>query len=122
MVFGGPIWVTGAGGLIGSYLVRELSQRGCPVRGLSHKDLELTDCKAVLETFLREKPPAVIHCAALSSSVTCQEKPSLARRVNVFTTRFLSDLCHNIPSFSSQRTWFSTGKRGITSRRTRSTR
>ena len=99
MGFSGPIWVTGAGGLIGSYLVRELSQRGCPVRGLSHKDLELTDCKAVLETFLKEKPSAVIHCAALSSSVVCEEKPGLARKVNVFTTRFLSDLCHNIPFF-----------------------
>ncbi len=86
MEFSGPIWVTGAGGLIGSYLVRELSQRGLPGRVLCHKELELTDCDRLIGTFLAEKPSAVIHCAALSSSVVCQEQPRLARKVNVFTT------------------------------------
>jgi dTDP-4-dehydrorhamnose reductase len=110
--FRGPIWVSGAGGLIGSYLVRELSSRGLPARGLTRKDFDLTDCSRLIEAYLREKPSAVIHCAAISSSVTCQKEPRLARKVNVFTTRFLADLSHAIPFFFFSTDLVFDGKKG----------
>lgn len=94
-----PIWITGAGGLIGSYLLKVLPSRGHAVRGLTHQEMELTDCKQVMELFVEEKPSAIIHTAALSSSVLCEQDPVRARKVNVLSTRFLADIASEIPFF-----------------------
>jgi len=94
-----PVWVTGAGGLIGHWLVRTAAENapGPQVRRLTHSDLELTDSVAVIARFKRERPRAVIHCAALSQSTACQANPALARRVNVEVTSFLAELAAAIP-------------------------
>lgn len=93
------VWITGAGGLIGSYIAR-----GKPhltpdwrSRALARVDLDLTDFKAVGELFSQERPHAIIHCAALSRSPECQENPSLAWRLNVEVTRHLAELAAGIP-------------------------
>ena len=74
-----PVWITGAGGLIGSYLVKTFSAKGLPVRGITHREMELTNCGQVIDAFVKDHPAAVIHCAAISSSVICQQNPGLAR-------------------------------------------
>lgn len=92
-------WVTGAGGLIGNYLVQSAAQfaPGWEVRGLTRDQLELTDFAAVARAFREDAPSLVIHCAALSKSPACQADPALARRLNVEVTTCLTQLAADIP-------------------------
>ena len=92
------VWVTGAAGLIGNYLVRT-APRLVPdanVVALTRQLLELTDAAAVAAEFRRQKPQLVIHCAALSRSPDCEASPALARRVNVQVTALLAQLAAEI--------------------------
>ena len=88
-------WVTGAGGLIGNYLVQR-APRCAPdwrVRGLTRAALDLTDFAAVQRAIEADRPALVIHCAALSRSPECEANPALAQRLNVEVTRRLAELC-----------------------------
>ncbi|HYG34086.1 MAG TPA: SDR family oxidoreductase [Clostridia bacterium] len=93
------IWVTGAGGLIGHYLVQTAPKYapGATVAGLTRPQLDLADFPAVRQEFTRQRPQAIIHCAALSRSPDCQANPGLARKLNVEVTAFLAELAADIP-------------------------
>jgi dTDP-4-dehydrorhamnose reductase len=94
-------WITGAGGLIGSYLVRT-APRFAPdatVVALTRDRLELTDAAAVRAAFRLQSPQLVIHCAAITSSPECEASPALARKVNVEVTALLAELAADIPLF-----------------------
>jgi len=92
-------WITGAGGLIGSYLAR--SAPACAphlvVRPLTRAQLDLLDFNAVRQQFRDDAPDLVIHCAALSKSPECQKHPDLAWKLNVDLTATLADLARQIP-------------------------
>ena len=93
------VWITGAGGLIGHYLV-QAAARHAPdwgIVGLRRAELDLTDFAAVRERFGRATPQLVIHCAALSRSPVCQADPALARKLNVEVTAVLAELAAEIP-------------------------
>ena len=92
-------WITGAGGLIGNYLV-QTAPRFAPdfrVRGLTRADLDLLDADAVRRAFRKEAPQLVIHCAALSNTPNCEKDPALARRLNVDVTALLAELAAAVP-------------------------
>jgi len=88
-------WITGAGGLIGNYLVRTASR--VQVIALNRPALDLTNFEVVRRRFKEERPDLVVHCAAISKSAACEANPELARRVNVEVTRTLADLASAIP-------------------------
>uniref|UniRef100_UPI0011811E0F sugar nucleotide-binding protein n=1 Tax=Nitrospira cf. moscoviensis SBR1015 TaxID=96242 RepID=UPI0011811E0F len=69
--------ITGAAGLIGSYLVRNAARwaPGWEVRGLGRADVDLTDQRAVERAWQVLKPDAVIHCAAMSRTMDCERDP-----------------------------------------------
>ena len=92
-------WITGAGGLIGSHLVRAAAQHapGWRAVGLTREDLELTNFAAVRERFRRDRPSLIIHAAALSRSPACQADPARARLANVAVTATLAELAAGIP-------------------------
>ncbi len=95
------VWITGAGGLIGSHLAgsaREFAP-GWGVRALSRQQLELTDFEAVTRAFTGQRPSMIIHCAALSRGAACEADPKLAELVNVSVTRHLCDLAGAVPLF-----------------------
>ena len=94
-----PAWVTGAGGLIGSRIVRSAATQApeWSVRALTRQDLDLTDFAAVQQRFRQERPALIIHCAAISQSPTCQANPTLAHKVNVDVTGLLAELAVDIP-------------------------
>lgn len=87
-------WITGAGGLIGGYLQRTATEY--TIRPLARADLDLTNTAAVAKRFHSERPDLVIHCAALSKSVACEQNPALARKLNVEVTQHLASLCSEI--------------------------
>jgi dTDP-4-dehydrorhamnose reductase len=93
------VWITGAGGLIGSYLVRSAPQHApdATVVALTRQRLDLTDFPAMRAEFRCHKPQLILHCAALSKSHECQANPALARQVNVEATALLAELAANIP-------------------------
>ena len=95
------VWITGAGGLIGSYLVRCAPQFApdSAVIALTRNRLELTDTAAVRAAFRLQKPQSIIHCAALTASPECEANPGLARMLNVEVTALLAELAADIPMF-----------------------
>ena len=113
-------WITGAGGLIGNYLVQtalksgsaaiwpaschengtrrqDASAPGLVVRALTRSDFDLLDFAAVRREFQKDRPQLVIHCAAVTSVAGAQENPDLARRLNIEVTRLLAELAAEIP-------------------------
>jgi dTDP-4-dehydrorhamnose reductase len=104
-------WITGAGGLIGSYLQRTAPAH-CTVSQLTRQDLDLTDRSAVEKRFREERPGLVIHSAALSKSVACEKDPPLARKLNVEVTQHLAALSADIPFFFFSTDLVFDGKRG----------
>ena len=93
------VWITGAGGLVGSHLARSVPQFASAwrVASLTRENLDLTDHVATARAFAAQKPSLIIHCAALSRSAVCQSDPALAEKLNVSVTRHLCDLGENIP-------------------------
>ncbi len=107
-----PVWITGANGLIGNYLVqsaptikpiaaglpsRSAQREGWRVRALTRKDFDLLDFVAVERAFAKDKPQLIIHCAAITVVSEAQKNPELARRVNVEMTKHLAELAADIP-------------------------
>jgi dTDP-4-dehydrorhamnose reductase len=90
-----PVWITGAGGLIGNYLVQTAPRPA--VRALTRSDFDLLDFAAVRREFQKDQPQLVIHCAAISTIADTQKNPELARRVNVDATKLLAELAAEIP-------------------------
>jgi dTDP-4-dehydrorhamnose reductase len=93
------VWITGAGGLIGGYLVQTAAEcvPACRVVGLTRPQLDLLDYAAVRRKFTQERPGLLVHCAALSRSPACQANPQLARQLNVELTARLAELASEIP-------------------------
>ena len=93
------VWITGAAGLIGNYLV-QTAPRFAPtwnIAGLTRPRLDLLDGAAVRNAFVQDRPQLIIHCAALSRSPECQGQPELAGRVNVDVTALLCELAADLP-------------------------
>lgn len=108
------VWITGTGGLLGSYLVKTAAQYApdWQVVALRREALELTDFAALRARFLADRPAAVIHCAAIAHPPVCQRDPETARRVNVEVTRQLAELAVNLPLFFYSTDLVFDGKRG----------
>jgi dTDP-4-dehydrorhamnose reductase len=95
------VWVTGAGGLIGSYLVRTapLFAPHWEVLPLTRQTVDLADGPSVRTLFQQSAPDLVIHCAGLTQSGPCQQQPELAYQLNVEVTRLLCELASDIRLF-----------------------
>lgn len=92
-------WITGAGGLIGNYLIQTAATHapGWQPRGLTRQALDLSNFATLRRLFADERPDLVIHCAALSKSPACQANPALARQLNVEVTRMLVEVAADVP-------------------------
>ena len=91
-------WITGAGGLIGSNLVRVAPQcaPGWEVRALTRAELDLRDRDEVARAFESDRPELIVHCAAMSRSPACQADPNSARAINVDVTAHLAELAERV--------------------------
>ena len=93
------VWITGAGGLIGNYLLQLAPQFALNHHavGLIRATLDLLDSAAVRRAFHEQQPAAIIHCAAMTKPPDCQTNPSLARRANIESAALLAELAADIP-------------------------
>lgn len=108
------VWITGAGGLLGSYLIKT-ARRYAPdwqVIGLQRSDLDLNDFAALRNRYLADSPDAVIHCAAIAHPPACQRDPEHAHRVNVDVTCQLAEFAVAVPLFFYSTDLVFDGKRG----------
>lgn len=76
------ILVTGASGFVGSRFVKRWMQEYNLLLP-SHSELDITSAVSVEKYFLQHSPPVVIHLAALSNTMYCQQNPGESYKVNV---------------------------------------
>ena len=87
------IAVTGALGQLGGELCRQIGHQAIP---LDIDTLDLTDCKAVLETLPPLGPDAIINCAAYTQVDKAEKEPELAHAVNVTAVENLVAVCRKL--------------------------
>jgi dTDP-4-dehydrorhamnose reductase len=81
------VLITGGSGSLGTELKKQFQDCLCP----SHSELDITDKKAVHETFKKNDINLVIHAAALTKIRPCEENKQLAWNTNVNGTKNLVD-------------------------------
>jgi len=80
------VYVTGAGGFVGGWLLPALEAAGHEVFAADH-EVDVTSRAAVTASFRNARPEAVIHLAAQSSVARSLRDPGAAWRVNYLGTR-----------------------------------
>lgn len=89
--------ITGTGGFLGARLAAYYGEKH-EIVGVGRKDLDITDEAAVLAFVEAVRPDAVIHCAAISNTGTCQKDPEQSEMVNVRGTVNLAKACRRADS------------------------
>jgi dTDP-4-dehydrorhamnose reductase len=87
--------VTGAGGVLGGYLLGQLGGRDV-VAWRGSRDVDLADRDATRGALLRVRPSVVIHAAAMARVGDCHRDPDRADRVNHHATAELAEACAGI--------------------------
>lgn len=87
------IIVTGATGQLGYDVCRELDRRGIEHIGLGSRDCDITSREAVFALFDRERPDAVIHCAAYTKVDAAEDDMARCWAVNVGGTQTIAEAC-----------------------------
>ncbi len=105
------VLVTGAGGQLGHDVMKELAGRGIEcvgsgrfsdskgtanrsvAMGMPLVNLDITDAEEVRGVLFREKPDAVIHCAAWTAVDSAEENPEMCRHVNAGGTANVARVC-----------------------------
>lgn len=86
------IAITGADGLVGSCLTKQLAGRAL---SLNHAALDITDNDAVQSFVKRERPDVIINCAVLNVD-ECETNPAKAHALNVAGPRYLAEAAATI--------------------------
>jgi dTDP-4-dehydrorhamnose reductase len=87
-VISGGVLVTGAGGQLGSFIVREFSDR--EVTALPRASLDITDPVAVRHFVGEARPAVIVNCAAFNDVDGAETHVSDALAVNAFAVRSLA--------------------------------
>ncbi|MBX6767106.1 MAG: dTDP-4-dehydrorhamnose reductase, partial [Actinomadura rubrobrunea] len=88
--------VVGAGGMLGTELVRRLRGRGRDVVALTRADLDVRDAAAVRDALRRHRPAAVVNCAAWTAVDDAEANEDAALAVNGTAVRTLAAACGDV--------------------------
>jgi dTDP-4-dehydrorhamnose reductase len=83
--------VTGAAGMLGGDVVTVARAEGHEVAALAHDDLDVTDPVRVDRVIGRERPDAVVNCAAYTAVDAAESDPKQAELVNAQGAGFVAD-------------------------------
>ena len=89
------VLVTGAKGQLGTDLMNELNRQGLEAIGVDIEEMEITDAESCRRVISREKPDAVIHCAAYTAVDAAEDNVELCSRINGQGTRNVAQACRD---------------------------
>ncbi len=81
------VFLTGAGGLLGGEVAREVRARGWEVIAPSRAEVDVCDAPALVAAVESARPDAVVHCAAWTDVDACESHRDRAFRVNALGAR-----------------------------------
>lgn len=87
------ILLTGAGGLLGRALQKELPKAGFSLTALTHAALDVTDPEDTAAALDEHHPDVVINCAAYTRVDDAEQHESEAAAINTHAARALALLC-----------------------------
>lgn len=85
--------VTGGSGFLGRRTAAHFVSLGWQVLTPAHNHLDITDFSALRDWFGKNTPDVVIHTAAVSDTMLCQQKPEWSEDVNVTGCVNLAKAC-----------------------------
>ena len=92
------VLITGAGGMLGHDVVRVAQDMRHQVIALGHEDLDVSDPARVERVITRERPGAVINCAAWTNVDGAEESEYEASLVNAQGAGFVADAANRVGS------------------------
>ncbi len=87
------VLVTGVKGQLGYDVVKELEKRGHEAVGVDIEEMDITDAGSVKRVMERERPEAVIHCAAWTAVDAAEDNEEKVRLVNAKGTEYIASEC-----------------------------
>jgi len=90
------ILVTGVKGQLGFDIIKELTVRGVPCKGVDYDDFDIANRDAVFHAITNYCPDAVIHCAAYTAVDKAEDEPELCRKINEDGTFYIAEACKQI--------------------------
>jgi dTDP-4-dehydrorhamnose reductase len=87
------ILVTGAGGMLGSAMVSHCRAVQDEVFAHDHRSLDITEAASLSVVFERERPEAVVNCAAWTDVDGCEREPERAWAANARGPELLAVAC-----------------------------
>ncbi|MBE3574230.1 MAG: dTDP-4-dehydrorhamnose reductase [Firmicutes bacterium] len=87
------VLITGAQGMLGQDMAAEFAARGWEVRAVGHRDLDVTNLRAVRGAVAAYGPELVVNCAAYTNVDRAESEPALAMAVNALGPRNLALAC-----------------------------
>ena len=107
------ILVTGANGLLGQTIIKQLREKNFEViatgrgegrlsesatEGFLYKDVDITDGPAIEEFIIEQKPDVIVHAAAMTHVDQCELHKQDCYNINVTATRFIIDAAKAVGS------------------------
>ena len=90
------VMVTGAGGMVGRAVTRYCIENGDEVFSYDRQALDISDFRQVNATVERDRPEALINCAAWTDVDGCESDPDRAHAVNALGPENLATACRKI--------------------------